>query len=45
MGERQKILYRETMQKCSEKHLDHIKDLQAMRSKTKRKTARAMIRV
>jgi hypothetical protein len=40
-----KIEYRETQQKCSQKHLDHIAELQAKRSKTKRKTAKALLKV
>jgi hypothetical protein len=44
-GVRKKILYRETEQKCSQKHLDHIAELQKMRSKTKAKTAKAMVKV
>ena len=44
-GQREKIIYREMYQKCSQKHLDHIKDLQDKRSKTKKKTARAMLKV
>jgi hypothetical protein len=42
---RDKIKYRETTQNCSQKHLDHIKDLQDARSKTRGKTAKAMIAV
>jgi hypothetical protein len=41
----EKIKYRETRQKCSQEHLDHITELQGMRSKTRRKTQRAMIKV
>jgi hypothetical protein len=40
-----KIKYRETQQKCTQEHLDHIKELQSRRSKTRLKTERAMIKV